>query len=131
MTNSILDTFEFRAIPTFGISDYQTAIEFYVGFLGFEIDWEHRFGQTDPVYMQISRNGLTLHLSENKRFGTNIIVFVETNKLNEFHKELQNKTPTKKLPDILRTDWQTLQLEITDPFGNLLRFNENLSDRNK
>ncbi len=131
MTNSTSSTFEFRAIPTFGISDYQTAFEYYISFLGFVIDWEHRFGQTDPVYMQISRNGLTLHLSENKRFGTNVIVFVETKKLNEFHKEIQNKTPTIKLPDILRTNWQTLQLEMIDPFGNLLRFNENLSDENK
>jgi catechol 2,3-dioxygenase-like lactoylglutathione lyase family enzyme len=131
MTNSTMGTLEFRAIPTFGISDYQTSIEFYVGFLGFQIDWEHRFEQTAPVYMQISRNGLTLHLSENKRFGKNVIVFIETKKLNEFHKELQNKTPTIKLPDILRTNWQTLQLEIIDPFGNLLRFNENLTDETK
>jgi hypothetical protein len=130
MTITTLDTFEFRAIPTFGISDYQTAIDFYIGLLGFNIDWEHRFGQTDPVYMQISKNGLTLHLSENKRFEKNVIVFVETKKLIEFHKELQDKVPTNKLPEILQTNWQTLQLEITDPFGNLLRFNENISDGN-
>ena len=130
MTNSKLDTFEFRAIPTFGISDYKTAIDFYIGFLDFKIDWEHRFGLTDPVYMQISRKGLTLHLSENKRFQTNAIVFVETKNLKEFHKELQDKSPTKKLPDILHTNWQSLQLEITDPYGNLLRFNENISDIN-
>jgi hypothetical protein len=128
MKNSTSDTFEFRAVPTFGILDYQTAIDFYIGFLGFKIDWEHRFGQTEPVYMQISKNGLILHLSENKRFKANVIVFVETKKLKEFHKELQNKSPAQELPDILQTNWQTLQLEITDPFGNLLRFNENISD---
>lgn len=130
MTNSTLDTFEFRAIPTFGISDYQNAIDFYIGLLGFNIDWEHRFGQTDPVYLQISKNGLTLHLSENKRFQKNVIVFVETKKLFEFHRQLQDKIPNDKLPDIIQTNWQTLQLEITDPFGNLLRFNENISERN-
>jgi hypothetical protein len=130
MTGTTLDTFEFRAIPTFGVSDYQTAIDFYIGLLGFNIDWEHRFGQTDPVYMQISKNGLTLHLSENKRFEKKVIVFVETKKLIEFHKELQDKVPTNKLPEILQTNWQTLQLEITDPFGNLLRFNENITEGN-
>jgi len=128
MANLTTDTFEFKAIPTFGILDYQTAINFYVDFLGFKIDWEHRFGQTDPVYMQISKNGLTLHLSENKRFGTNAIVFVETKNINEFQKELQERNPTNKIQDVLRTNWQTLQLEIKDPFGNLLRFNENLPD---
>ena len=128
MTNSVLDTFEFRAIPTFRILNYQTAIDFYIGFLEFKIDWEHRFGATEPVYMQISKNGLTLHLSENNRFNTNVIVFVETKKLKEFHKELQNKSSVMQLPDILQTNWQTLQLEIEDPFGNLLRFNENISE---
>jgi hypothetical protein len=130
MTRTTLDTFEFKAIPTFGISDYQTAIDFYIGLLGFNIDWEHRFRQTDPVYMQISKNGLTLHLSENKRFEKNAIVFVETKKLIEFHKELQDKVPTNKLPEILHTNWQTLQLEISNPFGNLLRFNEIISNGN-
>lgn len=131
MTMTTPDTFEFRAIPTFGIADYQTAIDFYTGFLGFKIDWEHRFGQAAPVYMQISRNGLILHLSENKRFDANAIVFVETKKLSEFYQELRDKAPAKKLPDIVQTNWQTLQLEMTDPFGNLLRFNEPIADRNK
>lgn len=121
-----LESFEFRAIPTFGITDYKTAIDFYVSFLGFTIDWEHRFANTDPVYMQISKKGLTLHLSENKRFQKKAIVFVETKKLPEFHKGLQDRTPNHKLPAIIQTDWQTLQLEITDPFGNVLRFNENI-----
>lgn len=124
MANLTMDTFEFKAIPTFRILDYQTAINFYVDFLGFKIDWEHRFEPTDPVYMQISKNGLILHLSENKRFTTNVIIFVDTKNITEFHKELQERNPTTKIQDILRTNWQTLQLEIEDPFGNLLRFNE-------
>lgn len=128
MTASTLDTFEFRAIPTFRILNYQTAIDFYIGFLGFKIDWEHRFGKNEPVYMQISKNGLILHLSANKRFETNVIVFVETKELKAFHKELKSKSLEKQLPNILQTSWQTLQLEITDPFGNLLRFNENMHD---
>ncbi|MCE7864275.1 MAG: VOC family protein [Bacteroidetes bacterium CHB5] len=117
---------EFKAVPTFGISGYQAAINFYVSFLGFQIDWEHRFGPTEPVYMQISRNGLVLHLSENKRFSQTAIVFIETRNLPEFHKELVAKSMARKLPDIEQTKWQTLQLEITDPFGNVLRFNESI-----
>jgi len=27
-------------------------------------------------------------------------------------------------PEVTETDWRTLQMEIVDPFGNLLRFNE-------
>jgi catechol 2,3-dioxygenase-like lactoylglutathione lyase family enzyme len=129
MTNSIVSNFEFKAIPTFRILDYQTTVSFYVDFLGFKIDWEHRFLPTDPVYMQISKNGLVLHLSENKRFDTKAYVFVETRRIKEFHKELIERNPAKKIQDIVFTNWQTMQLEIEDPLGNLLRFNENIGDQ--
>jgi len=42
----------FRAIPIFRIFDIEKAREFYVGFLGFTVDWEARFDETAPVYMQ-------------------------------------------------------------------------------
>lgn len=59
----------FKAIPTFRITDYDKAIEFYVDCLGFKVDWEHRFKATDPIYMQMSKNDLVLHLSENEWFS--------------------------------------------------------------
>ena len=34
------------------------------GLLGFRVDWEHRFRRAAPLYMQVSRDGLVLHLSE-------------------------------------------------------------------
>jgi hypothetical protein len=123
-----MENYDFKAIPTFGILDYKTAIEFYADFLGFQIDWEHRFEPTGPVYLQISKHGLIIHLSESKRFEKNVIVFVETKNINGFHKELQERNPNDKIQDVIHTKWKTLQLEIEDPFGNLLRFNENLTD---
>jgi hypothetical protein len=35
--------------------------------------------------MQDSRNNLSLHLSENKRFQTEVIIFVDTEEIEEFH----------------------------------------------
>jgi hypothetical protein len=35
----------FQAIPIFRIFDVAKAKEFYVGFLGFQVDWEHRFAR--------------------------------------------------------------------------------------
>jgi len=128
MTISSINGFQFKAIPTFRILSYQTAVKFYVGFLGFNIDWEHRFKPTDPVYMQVSYHGLILHLSELKKFDTNAIVFVETNNLHAFHHELKQRNVESTIQDIELTTWQTMQLEIEDPFGNLLRFNENVID---
>jgi catechol 2,3-dioxygenase-like lactoylglutathione lyase family enzyme len=54
----------FQAIPILRIFDVDKAKEFYVGFLGFHVDWEARFDETAPLYFQISSDGLLLHLSE-------------------------------------------------------------------
>ena len=115
-----------KGIPTFRILDYKKAMNFYIDGLGFEIDWEHRFGPNEPIYMQISRNGLTLHLSENKRFETGVFVFVDSTELTELYAELSNRKTKIDLSKPEKTNWQTMQMEIEDPFGNLLRFNENI-----
>lgn len=52
------------AVPIFRIFDYKKTIEFYVDWLGFKVDWEHKFGDDSPIYMQVSRDGIVLHLSE-------------------------------------------------------------------
>lgn len=119
-----MNQIQLKAIPIFRILDYTKALEFYIDFLGFTIDWEHRFGPADPVYMQVSKNGLTLHLSENKRFQTGVIIFVETKEIQKLHKEISSRTELNVIPEVSKTNWQTMQMEIEDPFGNLLRFNE-------
>ena len=48
------------AVPVLRIFDEDKAKEFYVDFLGFSIDWQHRFGDNFPVYMQVSK-GDCLH----------------------------------------------------------------------
>src|SRR5258708_601878 len=53
-----------KTIPLFRIFDVGKAKEFYVGFLGFVVDWEHRFEDDSPTYMQVSRGDLLLHLTE-------------------------------------------------------------------
>src|ERR1700721_881756 len=57
-------------IPILRIFDVAKADEFYLGFLGFSIDWDHRFDLEAPLYRQVSRDGLVLHLSENHGDGT-------------------------------------------------------------
>jgi hypothetical protein len=53
-----------RTVPILRIFSVEKAKEFYVDYLGFEIDWEHRFGDNFPLYMQVSLGALVLHLSE-------------------------------------------------------------------
>lgn len=56
-----------KTIPILRIFDRAKVKDFYVGyvgFLGFAVDWEHHFEENTPAYIQVSRAGLTLHLSE-------------------------------------------------------------------
>lgn len=56
-------------VPILRIFDIEKAEEFYEGFLGFKVDWEHRFNDNAPLYRQVSRGGLALHLSEHHGDG--------------------------------------------------------------
>src|SRR3974390_1879447 len=51
-----------RSTPILRILDETKAKQFYIDFLGFKIDWEHR--AEGPLYMQISLGECLLHLSE-------------------------------------------------------------------
>ena len=53
-----------RTTPILRIFDEAKAREFYLGFLGFELVFEHRFEPGLPLYMGVRRDGCTLHLSE-------------------------------------------------------------------
>lgn len=76
--------------------------------------------------MQISRNGLILHLSENKRFTPGVIILVESKETNKLYSDLKRRKLKVVLHKPEKTNWQTIQMEIEDPFGNLLRFNETI-----
>ncbi|MBA53924.1 MAG: bleomycin resistance family protein [Pseudomonadales bacterium] len=55
---------EFQTIPIIRIFDEERAREFYLGFLGMTVDWEHRFDPEAPIYMQVSKGNMVFHLSE-------------------------------------------------------------------
>jgi len=52
------------AVPILRSFDEAKAKEFYVDFLGFTVDFEHRFEPGMPLYMGISQGDCRIHLSE-------------------------------------------------------------------
>jgi hypothetical protein len=65
------DAIEFgRIIPILRVFNVAKAVEFYLGFLGFKVDWDHRFDDNAPLYRQISRGELVFHLSEHHGGGS-------------------------------------------------------------
>ena len=116
------------AIPVLRIFSVDKAKEFYLDFLGFTVDWEHRFAPDLPLYVQIHRDGLILHLSEHYGDATpGSTVFARVEDLKALESELQAKKYGYSRPEAERVDWG-LQMQIRDPLGNLLRFCQQIGD---
>lgn len=113
-------------IPIFRIFDYDKAIEFYVQWLGFSIDWEDK-PDNAPVYLQISLNGIVLHLTEHHGDCTpGARAYISGFKdLNNYHHQLLKKPYLYNRPGLEKTPWNatTWCMEVIDPFGNRLSFN--------
>ena len=119
---------EFQAIPIIRIFDEEKAKEFYLGFLGMKLDWEHRFAEDFPIYMQVSRENLVFHLSEHSGDCTpGSKVFVNTNALDSLYKEVAPRGYKYNKPEITVAPWGDRVFEVTDPFSNKVLFNEQAS----
>ncbi len=56
-------------IPILPTADGRRSLRFYCDVLGFTKDWEHRFAEKFPLYVQVSRGPVSLHLSEHGDAG--------------------------------------------------------------
>ena len=116
-------------VPILRIFDVGKAREFYVDYLGCTIDWEHRFAEGAPLYMQVSRGGLVLHLSEHHGDGTpGSTLYIETAGVRNLHAELGGRNYGYLNPGV-EVDEIGRCMTLLDPFGNTLRFNEPPADR--
>ncbi|SCW28620.1 Uncharacterized conserved protein PhnB, glyoxalase superfamily [Paenibacillus tianmuensis] len=111
--------------PILRIFDETKARAFYLDYLGFQVDWEHRFEENFPLYMQISLGACTLHLSEHHGdCSPGAAVRIEVENLEAFHAKLEAKDYKYAKPGLETTPWETQELTVTDPFGNRLIFFE-------
>jgi catechol 2,3-dioxygenase-like lactoylglutathione lyase family enzyme len=109
-------------IPILRSFDEAKAKEFYVGFLGFTVDFEHRFEPGLPLYMQVSRDGCVLHLSEHHGDAMpGAAIRIETSELDAFQAELIAKQYGFARPGIDEQPWGR-DMSVKDPFGNRLIF---------
>jgi len=116
-----------QVIPILRIFDVPKADEFYLGFLGFSVDWDHRFDANAPLYRQVSRNGLVLHLSEHHGDGSpGARLRVMMRGVREFHREISSREYRYMRPGLETTEWGTIETGAIDPFGNMLRFCERI-----
>lgn len=111
-----------KVIPAFRISDYSVSKAFYVNGLGFQVDWEHQFEPDYPFFVQITRDDMTLYLTEHSgdaQVGGLIHFFVPH--VDSWYDELKanplfvNLEPPHEMIDGLR------MMKVVDPDGNQIR----------
>ena len=110
-----------QVVPTLRITDYAQSKPFYVDGLGFQIDWEHRFAPHLPVFMQVTRDGMTIYLSEHVgdcQVGGLVHFYVDN--VDAWYREFQQKgisvqaPPSEDLPGLR-------MMTVVAPDGNQLR----------
>ena len=109
-------------VPILRIFDETVARAFYIGFLGFRVDWEHRFEPGLPLYMQVTRDACVLHLSGHHGDATpGSALRIPVEDLDALHAELLGRQYRHARPGIESMPWGR-DMRVTDPFGNRLVF---------
>ena len=112
-----------NSTPILRIFDEAKAREFYVGYLGFRIDWEHRFAPGMPLYLQVSRDSCVLHLSEHHGDACpGATLRIATEDIDDLQRELQQKRYGYAHATIEAMPWGSRDMSLRDPFGNRLTF---------
>lgn len=108
--------------PALRITDYEKSKAFYVDGLGFQIESEHRFAPHLPVFMTISRDGLSLYLSQHAgdcQVGG--LVFLYVPDVDALYKEITSRgIKTQSPPEDF--EGRLRDFQVIDPDGNKLDF---------
>jgi len=112
-------------IPTLRMFDLVKAREFYLDYLGFRVDFEHRFEPALPLFMGLSRDNARLYLSEHHGDGSpGVHITIEVNGIAEFHAALAAKGYNYMRPGLERQPWGARTVAVVDPFSNRITFTE-------
>lgn len=114
-----------EVVPIIRMFDIAKAVEYYCDLLGFKEDWRGEIFPGAPLYMQVSRGAVKLHLSEHHGDAapgaTSVINMTGVNAL---HEELIAKNYKYNRPSLEETPYRATVLHAIDPFGNRLRFTQ-------
>lgn len=109
--------------PILRFFDEAKTREFYLRFLGFKVDWEHRFEDDLPLYMQVSKDGCVLHLTEH--FGDcspGAAIRIATTDVDAFQAELIASQYKNARPGVEEMPWGGREMSVKDPSSNRLTF---------
>ncbi len=110
-------------VPIFRSFNESMTRDFYLGFLGSDIAFEHRFSVDAPLYMGVKRAGCEIHLSEH--FGDAIpgsAVRIEVDNVDAYCAEVNAKDYRFAAPGLQDQEWGWREMTVKDPSGNRLVF---------
>ena len=111
-----------RVTPQLRSTNWARTRAFYEDGLGFRVQWEHRFEPGFPVFAEVSRDGLSLFLTEHAgdcQVGGAAYILVDD--VDALHREIvARKVRVAEPPE--DSPWGTREMLVVDPDGNRLRF---------
>ena len=116
-----------NVVPALRVTDYSRSRAFYTDGLGFAVEGEHRFAPHLPVFATITRDGLTLYLTEHTgdcEVGALVHLYVPD--VDAWHDELVRRgVPVEEAPN--ETIDGLRDMTVRDLDGNALRICTNLN----
>lgn len=98
------------------------ASRFYCEYLGFTVDWEHRFEEGMPLYRQISKDKAVLHLTEHHGDATpGSAVRIQIPDVRDLQHRLKESSLYPLRIGLAHESWGD-EITVPDPFGNRLIF---------
>lgn len=113
-------------IPVLRVSDYDAAIAFYAGWLGFKTDQEQR-PDDGPFLLRLTLKDYTLQLIQSPSGAPGSWVILADFKNLVAYRKLTSMKDVPFAKPVLRQvpgEPNTLSMTVTDPFGNRLEFRE-------
>lgn len=110
---------EEHAVPVIRVTSGSGSLAFYAQ-LGFEIQWEHRFGDGLPLFASVRRGNWHVFLSEHDGDAApNGLAYFYADDVNALHEVWRSRgvdvEPPRDRP------WGMRELQVVDPDGNRLR----------
>ena len=108
-------------VPTLRISDYERSRRFYVDGMGFQVDWEWRHQPGLPVFLQLSRAGMRLYLSQHEGdCPPGGLVHIYVTDVDAWQRELLTRGILAEHAPVDQP-WGNREMRVLDPDGNKLQ----------
>ena len=111
-------------VPILRSFDEARTKDFYLNFLGFALEFEHRFDPTAPLYMGVRQGDCVLHLSEHYGDATpGGAVRIPVPDVSAYMAELRAKQHGNARPgEPQLMPWGSYEITVQDPSSNRLTF---------